>query len=65
MAPEEAAILYNVACAYALLNETDKAIDCLEQAFRQGYSHKVWVENDPDFSPIRDHPRFRALLQSF
>ena len=65
MAPEEAAILYNVACTYALLNEIDKSIDCLEQAFRQGYSHKVWMENDPDFLSVRDHPRFRALIQGF
>jgi tetratricopeptide (TPR) repeat protein len=47
MAPEEAAILYNVACAYALLGEMDKSIDFLEKAFRQGYSHKVWMEKDP------------------
>ena len=63
MDPEEPAILYNVACAYALLKETDKAIDCLEKAFRQGYGHRVWFENDPDLLPVRDHPRFRALMQ--
>ena len=64
MAPEEAAILYNVACAYALLGETDKSIDFLEKAFLQGYSHKVWMEKDPDFSSVRDHPRFKALMQN-
>ena len=64
MAPEEAAILYNVACAYALLGETDKSIDFLEKAFRQGYSHKAWTGRDPDLLSIRDHPRFTALMQS-
>ena len=64
MAPEEAAVLYNVACAYALLGETDKSIDFLEKAFLQGYSHKVWMEKDPDFSSVRDHPRFKALMQN-
>jgi non-specific serine/threonine protein kinase len=63
MAPEEAAILYNVACAHALLGETDKALDFLEKAFRQGYSHKAWMEHDPDLLSVRDHPRFRALMQ--
>jgi len=29
MDPEEPAILYNVACAYALLGERDRSIDCL------------------------------------
>lgn len=65
MAPEEAAILYNVACSFALLGETDKSLDCLEKAFRQGYSHTVWFEHDPDFLSIRDHPRFRALIRGF
>ena len=64
MDPEEPAILYNVACAYALLGETDRSIDSLGRALRQGYSHKAWIEKDPDFSSVRDHPRFKALLQS-
>ena len=64
MDPEEPAVLYNVACAYALLGEGDRSIDCLDRALRQGYSHKVWMEKDPDFSSIRDHPRFKVLMQS-
>lgn len=65
MDPEEPAVLYNVACAYALLGERDRSIDSLDRALRQGYSHKAWIEKDPDFSSVRDHPRFKALLQSF
>jgi len=64
MDPEEPAVLYNVACAYALLGERDRSIDCLGRALRQGYSHKVWIEKDPDFSSVRDRPRFKALMQS-
>lgn len=63
MEPEEAVVLYNVSCTYALLGETEKALDCLEKAFRQGYGHKEWFERDPDFSSVRDHPRFQALMQ--
>ena len=64
MEPEEPTILYNVACAYSLLGETDRSIDCLSRAFRQGYSHKVWIENDPDFSSIRHYPGFKDLMQN-
>jgi tetratricopeptide (TPR) repeat protein len=64
MDPEESSVLYNVACNYALLGETDKAIDCLEKALRRGFGHKAWMENDPDFSSVRDHPRFKALMRS-
>jgi adenylate cyclase len=63
--PDEAAIVYNVACAYALLGEIDEALDLLEKAVRNGFGHKEWVENDPDFVSLREHPRFRALIQSF
>jgi hypothetical protein len=63
MDPEEVPVLYNVACTYALLKETDKSLDCLEKAFRQGCGHHGWMENDPDFSSLRAHPRFKALMQ--
>lgn len=62
--PEEPAVLYNVACNYALLEEKEKAIDCLEKALRRGFGHREWIENDPDFNSVRSDPRFQALLQS-
>ncbi len=64
MDPEEPSVLYNVACNYALLDEPAKAIDCLEKAFRQGFGHKEWIERDPDFASVRNHSRFKALMQS-
>jgi hypothetical protein len=27
------------------------------------YGYKEWLENDLDFVPLRDHPRFQALRQ--
>jgi serine/threonine protein kinase/tetratricopeptide (TPR) repeat protein len=62
--PEESSILYNVACNYALNNEPEKALDCLESAVRNGFGHKAWIENDPDFKVIRSHPRYQALIAS-
>ena len=63
MEPGESSALYNVACVYSLLGEADKSMDCLEQAFRQGYGQLEWIENDPDYVSLRDHPRFRALVE--
>jgi adenylate cyclase len=65
MDPEEPSVLYNVACNYALLNETDKALDCIEKAFDKGFGHKEWMEHDPDFASIQNHPRFKALMRDF
>ena len=60
---EETTILYNAACTYSLLGEKDQALDLLEKAVRNGYGHKEWLENDPDFTSLRDHPCFQTLRQ--
>jgi serine/threonine protein kinase/Tfp pilus assembly protein PilF len=61
--PQETMTLYGVACAYALLGQTEKAVDCMEAAVRFGTIQKKWLEHDPDLRSIREHPRFRALLE--
>jgi TolB-like protein/Tfp pilus assembly protein PilF len=60
--PEDAGVRYNVACLYALEGEPDRAITCLEEAFRVGFGNREWIEHDPDLDPLRGHPRFQALL---
>ena len=62
--PDDPMLLYNVACTYAQLHKTDDALDCLESAVDKGYGHKDWVEHDSDFNPIRDNPRFKAILET-
>ncbi len=61
--PHETMTLYGVACAYALLGQTEKAIECMEEAIQFGTIQKKWLENDPDLRSIREHPRFKALLE--
>jgi non-specific serine/threonine protein kinase len=61
--PEEPQVLYNVACVYALLDEAEKAIDCLQGSMTHGWAQREWMEHDPDLASLRQHPRFRALLQ--
>jgi serine/threonine protein kinase/tetratricopeptide (TPR) repeat protein len=54
-------VLYNVACAYALANLKDQAIDCLEKAVQNGFGHRQWIEHDSDLDSLRSDPRFEAL----
>jgi non-specific serine/threonine protein kinase len=63
MDPVEPVTLYNVACVYALQGETERAIDCLENALKHGFAHKEWIENDSDLDALREHPRYEALLK--
>ena len=39
-------------------------MDCLEQSNTAASSSEAlnWIENDPDLDPLRDHPRFQALI---
>ncbi len=54
---------YNVACAYARLNDTDKAMDALEAAVDRGYHHKAWLEHDTDLDSIRNSERYTKLIR--
>jgi len=38
-------------------------LERLEKTVRNGYGHKEWIENNPDLTLLRDHPRFQALLE--
>ncbi|NIM50630.1 MAG: protein kinase [Gemmatimonadales bacterium] len=60
---EDPVVVYAVACVYALVGLSDKALDTMEKAIRGGFGNKRWIANDPDFESLRDHPRFRALLK--
>jgi tetratricopeptide (TPR) repeat protein len=62
--PDNPSVLYNVACVYAQLGEIDRGIDCLEQSITTGMGQKEWIENDPDLDPLRESPRFAALVES-
>ena len=62
IAPNETGLLYNVACIYATLGRSGEALDHLERAVAAGYNHKEWLENDSDFDSVKNHPRFRAVL---
>ncbi|HKJ69743.1 MAG TPA: adenylate/guanylate cyclase domain-containing protein, partial [bacterium] len=60
---EDASVRYNVACLYALEGLQEKAMDCLEEAFRVGFGNREWISRDPDLEPLRDHPRFKELMK--
>jgi TolB-like protein/Tfp pilus assembly protein PilF len=62
--PEDPMLLYNVACTYASLGRTDQAISCLERAVDKGFGHREWIDNDPDLAPLRDNPKYQAIVDA-
>lgn len=60
--PDDPTILYNVACIQLKAGNLDEGLDLLERAVANGFAQKEWFLHDSDLNPIRDHPRYRALL---
>jgi serine/threonine protein kinase/tetratricopeptide (TPR) repeat protein len=60
--PNDAGVLYNVACAFGVQGKAERAIDLLEKAVENGFGHREWIEHDPDLNSLHDRPRFKALL---
>jgi len=63
LAPVDPIVLYNAACNWALLGETDHALDGLERAIEAGVAVGDWIKHDPDFASLRGHPRFQAIVK--
>jgi serine/threonine protein kinase/Flp pilus assembly protein TadD len=63
IAPDEPMLLYNLGCIYSLAGEIEEALDCLERAIAHGLIQKGWYEHDSNLDPLREHPRYRALLE--
>ena len=59
---KDVSLTYNVACVYAQLGEKDAALRLLEQNVVLGFGKRDWLEHDPDLDPLRDDPRFQAIL---
>ncbi|PYL89353.1 MAG: adenylate/guanylate cyclase domain-containing protein [Verrucomicrobia bacterium] len=63
LASDDDAVIYNAACALAVLGESDRALDALELAIDAGLTGGDWVPRDPDWERLRNHPRFQALAK--
>jgi len=62
--PGDVCTLYNSACVFALDGQNDRALTAIEGAVKGGYSHREWLENDPDLATLLEDGRFRSLLDS-
>jgi ketosteroid isomerase-like protein len=54
---------YNLACAFALSAEKEKALDNLEKAINAGFTDRQQYETDGDLDSLRETERFKELLK--
>ncbi len=53
---------YNLACAYSLMGDTDKALEHLRLSMEYGFDDVKHMEEDEDLDPIREDPRYGQLI---
>jgi tetratricopeptide (TPR) repeat protein len=58
--PDSGAVLYNLACAEAMLGEHDAALEHVVRAVELEERFREPAQSDPDLDSIRDDPRFPA-----
>jgi len=60
--PNDAGMLYNLACAHCRLKDNDSAASALLRAFKAGFRDIEQMRNDPDLAGLREDPLYRAIL---
>jgi tetratricopeptide (TPR) repeat protein len=55
---------YNLACAYAKVNDADEALKALDASLKYGYGSKQQIESDPDFNLIRTNKNYKAFIEN-
>jgi class 3 adenylate cyclase/Tfp pilus assembly protein PilF len=54
---------YNMACAYALMNKIDSAIEWFEKAIRDGFNCYPLFEKDSNLNTLRNDSHFRKIIE--
>ena len=62
--PDDAGVLFNLACAESRLRRNDDAIGHLEQSIAIDAEFRELAQKDSDFDPIRDDARFKQLVEA-
>lgn len=60
--PDDAGILYNLACAESQTGRTDEALEHLAKAIESQERFRAAAQGDSDFDPVREDARFKELV---
>lgn len=56
--------IYNLSCAYSLLNDKTKALEYLDKSIKVGYNSYGHIKADADLDNIRNEENYKKILQS-
>jgi hypothetical protein len=56
---------YNMACAYAQLDNVQESVANLEKAFNCGFDNFSTVRGDPDLKPVQGTEEFDDLMEKY
>jgi serine/threonine protein kinase/tetratricopeptide (TPR) repeat protein len=59
--PNDANVMYNVACVYCLMHNKADALIALRRAWDAGLRDGDWARRDPDLAILHDEPEFQRL----
>jgi Flp pilus assembly protein TadD len=59
--PNDAMVLYNVACVFGQLGRRTEALDTVKKAWEAGFKDRSWARRDPDLAILHDDPEFEKL----
>jgi non-specific serine/threonine protein kinase len=59
--PNEATVLYNLACLFCHMQKKPDALDALRKAWNAGFKESDWARRDPDLALLRGDPEFERL----
>ena len=60
--PDDATVLYNLACAESMSGRTGEALEHLRQSAASGERFRELARTDTDFDPIKDEPGFAEIV---
>ena len=63
--PNDGILHYEIAKVYALMNDSENAIQNLKRSIEITYNYIKFTSTEPEFASLRDNEEFKNLLGSY
>lgn len=63
LAPDNAGVLYDLACIRVSVGKIDTALNALEKSLTLNPDYKEYAQKDPDLAPLKGNERFEEMVK--